>query len=45
MKILKKLQQDQGLTIVMVTHDPRTTEWANTLLHLEKGKLIEQVAT
>ncbi len=45
MDLLQKLQQEQGQTIVMVTHDPRTTEWANTLLHLEKGKLIEQVAT
>jgi len=45
MDLLKQLQEEQGQTIVMVTHDPRTTEWANTLLHLEKGKLIEQVAT
>ncbi len=29
----------------MVTHDPRTTDWANTVLHLEKGQLIEQVTT
>ena len=45
MDLLKKLQEEQGQTIVMVTHDPRTTEWANTLLHLEKGQLIKQVAT
>jgi len=44
MDLLQKLQKEQGQTIVMVTHDPRTTEWANTLLHLEKGQLIEQVA-
>ena len=25
----------------MVTHDPKTTEWADTVLYLEKGKLIE----
>lgn len=45
MDLLQKLREEQGQTIVMVTHDPRTTEWANTLLHLEKGQLIEQVAT
>ena len=45
MDLLQKLQEEQGQTIVMVTHDPRTTEWANTLLHLEKGQLIEQVTT
>jgi len=26
----------------MVTHDPQTTKWADTVLHLEKGQLIEQ---
>jgi putative ABC transport system ATP-binding protein len=45
MDLLKHLQEEQGQTIVMVTHDPRTTEWANTLLHLEKGQLVEEVAT
>ena len=41
MDLLKRLNQDDGLTIVMVTHDPATTDWADTLLHLEKGKLLE----
>jgi len=41
MDLLKQLNQDDGLTIVMVTHDPATTDWADTLLHLEKGKLLE----
>ena len=45
MDLLQTLQTEQGQTIVMVTHDPRTAEWANTLLHLEKGQLIEQVTT
>ena len=43
MNLLKHLQEEQGQTIVMVTHDPRTTEWANTVLHLEKGQLVEGV--
>jgi len=42
MELLARLNDEQGRTIVMVTHDPRTTEWANTVLHLEKGQLIEQ---
>jgi putative ABC transport system ATP-binding protein len=41
MDLLKRLQKEQNRTIVMVTHDPRTTQWADTLLHLEKGQLIE----
>ena len=42
MDLLKSLQEKQGQTIIMVTHDPQTTKWADTVLHLEKGQLIEQ---
>ena len=45
MDLLQILQIEQGQTVIMVTHDPRTADWANTLLHLEKGQLIEQVTT
>ena len=31
----------RGTTILMVTHDPRAAERAQTLLHLEKGVLVE----
>ncbi len=41
MDLLKKLNQEEGRTIVMVTHDPATTKWADTVLHLEKGRLLE----
>lgn len=44
MELLKKLQTEQGQTIVMVTHDPQTTKWADMLLYLEKGQLVEEVA-
>ena len=42
MDLLARLNAEQGRTIIMVTHDPRTTEWADTVMHLEKGQLIEQ---
>ena len=42
MDLLARLNAEQGRTIIMVTHDPRTTEWADTVLHLDKGQLIEQ---
>ena len=45
MELLKQLQTEQNQTIVMVTHDPQTTDWADTLLHLEKGKLAEAVTS
>jgi putative ABC transport system ATP-binding protein len=42
-EILDLLQalNEQGKTIVMVTHDPHAAERARRLLHLEKGRLIE----
>ena len=43
MDLLAKLNQDNGRTIIMVTHDPRTTDWAKTTLHLEKGQLVEEL--
>ena len=42
MELLTKLNKEQGRTIVMVTHDAKTAEYADVLLHLEKGRLIEQ---
>ena len=42
MDLLARLNAEQGRTIVMVTHDPRTTQWSDTVLHLEKVQLIEQ---
>ncbi len=44
MDLLAKLNQEDGRTIIMVTHDPRTTNWAKTTLHLEKGQLVEEIA-
>jgi putative ABC transport system ATP-binding protein len=38
--LLGQLNREFGKTIVMVTHDPRAAERAHTLLHLEKGKLV-----
>ena len=43
MNLLTRLNTDLGRTIVMVTHDPKTTEWADTVLQLEKGRLLESV--
>ena len=41
MDLLARLNADLGRTIVMVTHDPKTTEWCDSVLHLEKGRLVE----
>ena len=41
MDLMARLNRDLGRTIVMVTHDPKTTEWCDSVLHLEKGRLAE----
>src|SRR6266436_1957920 len=40
LKILSKLNQDFGKTVVMVTHDPHAAESAGHVYHLEKGELL-----
>jgi putative ABC transport system ATP-binding protein len=42
--LIERLVREQGKTVLMVTHDPRAAERAETVLHLEKGALVEQQA-
>jgi len=41
MDLLCQLNQDLGKTLIMVTHDPATAEYAHQTLHLDKGQLVE----
>ena len=41
LKLLKSLSEVHGKTIVMVTHDPRAAESANSVLELEKGRVLQ----
>ena len=34
--------KDHQKTIIMVTHDPLAAQRATTILHLDKGRLVEQ---
>jgi putative ABC transport system ATP-binding protein len=43
LNLLGELQRSLAKTIIMVTHDPRAAERARRTLHLEKGRLVEQV--
>lgn len=43
-ELLRRLSKEFGKTVFMVTHDPRAAELADTLLHLEKGVLVEAQA-
>jgi len=40
--LLQALNQEQGKTIIMVTHDPHAAERATRTLHLDKGALSEE---
>lgn len=42
MQLLQSLNQDLGKTIIMVTHDPKTTDYAKRTLHLDKGRLAKR---
>ncbi len=41
--LLVRLNSEFRKTIVMVTHDPHAAERAHRVLHLDKGKLVEDV--
>jgi putative ABC transport system ATP-binding protein len=43
--LLSALNQQQGKTIIMVTHDPRAAACAHRTLHLEKGQLVDSQPT
>ncbi|MDD2309030.1 MAG: ABC transporter ATP-binding protein [Desulfuromonadaceae bacterium] len=39
--LMDRLNEEQGKTIIMVTHDPRAAEKAHIIRHLEKGLLTD----
>jgi putative ABC transport system ATP-binding protein len=45
MNLLRRLHRELGTTLIMVTHDPKTAAYADRTLHLEKGKLVNDLAT
>ncbi len=42
MNLLVQLNKELNKTILMVTHDPLTSEYASLTLHLDKGRLVEK---
>lgn len=42
MELLQQLNQELKKTLIMVTHDAKTAEYADEVLHLDKGKLRHQ---
>jgi putative ABC transport system ATP-binding protein len=43
LSLLQRLNKEFGKTIVMVTHDPHSAAAAGRLIHLDKGKFVENV--
>lgn len=41
MRLVKQLNED-GMTIVFVTHDPRMSEFASRVIHMQDGKMLEE---
>jgi len=42
MKMLRTLAHEQGRAVVIVTHDNRTLGFADRIVHIEDGKILEQ---
>lgn len=42
--LLDQLNRDFGKAIIMVTHDPKSAERAGRLVHLHKGRLVDEEA-
>jgi putative ABC transport system ATP-binding protein len=45
MELIDRLVHEHGKTVLMVTHDPRAAERAHSVLHLDKGTLVESAAS
>ncbi len=42
MAILQQLNQETGITVILVTHDPRISQYAQRTLHLFDGKVTKE---
>ncbi len=45
MRLMQEINTSRGTTVIMVTHDPATTQYARRTLHLEKGRLVGDTIT
>ena len=45
LELLRRLNDEFRKTIIMVTHDAQAAKKAKTVLHLEKGDLVEKATS
>lgn len=43
MNVFKQLNEEEGVTIILVTHDPETVRFCNRVIHMHDGVLTEEV--
>ncbi len=43
MELLKKMVVEKGVTLVVVTHDPRITHFADKIDYVEDGKIVDKL--
>jgi putative ABC transport system ATP-binding protein len=41
LRLLQRLNEEFGKTLVMVTHDPAAAEFAKRVVHLDKGRIVD----
>ena len=42
--LLRRLNQEMGKTLIIVTHDPHAADAADRIVHLEKGAIVHETA-
>ena len=45
MELFQRLNREQGIIIIFVTHDPETAEYCNRIVHIRDGLIEADVAT
>jgi putative ABC transport system ATP-binding protein len=45
MEILQKLNNENGTTILLVTHEIAKAKWARRLIHMQDGKILRELAS
>ncbi|QKW33347.1 ABC transporter ATP-binding protein [Actinomadura sp. NAK00032] len=44
MRLLREAVDQTGQTLVLVTHDPMAAAWADSVLFLDRGRIVDEVA-